>query len=306
MRPPLKLLVVHGDGSQVFRFRLPHWIVYSVIGLGAATLGTVVGLSHEYTRLQRQRGDEHARVQRERGELISLRQQVGTQREVIDAFETRLATVRKDIASWTSLHADMWEALGPKGGASEQPTGIGGVPGASATVPPGDTAPRPLDELDSLASSVAEESPRLRKLAELIGRMGKFMNALPLRWPVHGPVNSEYGRRRSPWDGRLEQHPGIDIGAALGTPVESPAPGTVIVASSGGGYGRHVKLDHGNGVRSLYGHLSRLDVKAGQRVKKGQVIGLVGSTGRSTGPHLHYEVRVEGKRVDPRSFLWER
>jgi hypothetical protein len=307
MRPALKLLVVHGDGSQVLRFRLPHWIVYGVLGLGAATLGAVLGLSSEYARLQRERGDEYAHLQRERGKLLSLRQRVGTQREVIDAFETRLADVRKDIAAWTSLHAGMWEALGPKGGSSEQPTGIGGVPApVSATPPPGDAAPRPLEELDHLASSVAEESPRLRKLADLIARMGRVMNALPLRWPVHGPVNSEYGKRRSPWDGRVEQHPGIDIGAALGTPIESPAAGTVIVASSGGGYGRHVKLDHGNGVRSLYGHLSRLDVKAGQRVEKGQVIGLVGSTGRSTGPHLHYEVRVEGKRVDPRSFLWER
>jgi hypothetical protein len=296
MRPALKLLVVHGDGSQVLRFGLPRWIVYGALGLSAVTLGTVVGLSHEYARLQR-----------ERGELITLRRRIGAQREVIDTFETRVAAIRKDITAWTSLHGDMWEALGPTGGASEQPTGVGGIPaGASAPSATGATATRPLEDLDRLASTVAEESPRLRKLSELIGRMGKIMNALPLRWPVRGPVNSEYGQRRSPWDGRPEQHGGLDIGAPLGTPVKSPAAGTVIVASSGGGFGKHVKLDHGNGVRSLYGHLSKLDVKAGERVEKDQVIGLVGSTGRSTGPHLHYEVRVEGKRVNPHSFLWER
>lgn len=296
MKPALKLLVVHGDGSHVLRFGLPRWIVYGALGLAAATLGTVAGLSHEYARLQR-----------ERGELVSLRHRVGAQREIIDGFETRLATVRRDIATWTSLHADMWEALGPRGDASERPTGVGGVPaGASTPSAAGATATRPLQELDHLASSVAEESPRLRRLAELIGRMGKIMNALPLHWPVRGPVNSEYGQRRSPWDGRPEQHGGLDIGAAPGTPVKSPAAGTVIVASSGGGFGKHVKLDHGNGVRSLYGHLSRLDVTPGARVERDQVIGLVGSTGRSTGPHLHYEVRVDGKRVNPRSFLWER
>src|SRR5438093_1420683 len=129
--------------------------------------------------------------------------------------------------------------------------------------------------------------------------------ALPLRWPVRGPVKSEYGLRHSPWNGAWERHPGIDIGSPPGTPVTSPAPGRVVAASSQGGYGKHVTLAHGNGVKSRYAHLKQLDVKLGQRIEKGQVIGLVGSTGRSTGPHLHYEVLVEGKRVDPRGFLWE-
>ena len=80
----------------------------------------------------------------------------------------------------------------------------------------------------------------------------------------------------------------------------------MIVASAAGDYGKHVVLDHGNGVTSLYGHLLKLYVEKGEHVEKGQVIGLVGSTGRSTGPHLHYEVRVDGKPVDPRGFLWER
>jgi murein DD-endopeptidase MepM/ murein hydrolase activator NlpD len=200
----------------------------------------------------------------------------------------------------------MWEALGPKGGSSQQASGVGGASGAVVAPPGGGGVRRPLEELDRLASSVAEESPRLRQLTGLISRMGRLMNTLPLRWPIHGPVNSEYGERRSPWTGKPERHGGIDIGATAGTPVRSPAAGTVIVASAGGGFGKHVKLDHGNGVRSLYGHLSELDVRAGQRVEKDQVLGLVGSTGRSTGPHLHYEVRVEGKRVNPRDFLWER
>ena len=138
----------------------------------------------------------------------------------------------------------------------------------------------------------------------MISRTGQIMSRLPLRWPVHGPVNSGYGRRRSPWTGRLEEHEGLDIGTLSGTPVLSPAPGTVVMASGWGDYGRHVVLDHGNGVRSLYGHLSRIDVKPGQLVAKGDTIGRTGSTGRSTGPHLHYEIHVDGKPVDPRGFLW--
>src|SRR5881397_3744201 len=109
--------------------------------------------------------------------------------------------------------------------------------------------------------------------------------------------------RRSPWGRGREHHDGIDIGSLSGTPVKSPAAGTVVAASSHGGYGKNVVLDHGNGVESRYAHLKKIDVKLGQRVERGQVIGLVGSTGRSTGPHLHYEVLVEGKPVDPRSFL---
>jgi len=98
-------------------------------------------------------------------------------------------------------------------------------------------------------------------------------------------------------------HEGIDIGSPPGTPIESPAAGTVVAASSHGGYGKNVVLDHGNGVESRYAHLKKIDVKLGQRVEQGQVIGLVGSTGRSTGPHLHYEVVVAGKPVDPSPFL---
>ncbi|HZP43788.1 MAG TPA: M23 family metallopeptidase [Candidatus Binatia bacterium] len=165
---------------------------------------------------------------------------------------------------------------------------------------------RPEHEIDLLASAVAEEGPRLRELEHAVDRTSKLMSALPLRWPLRGPVDSEFGRRRSPWNGRPELHEGIDIGGAPGTPITAPAAGTVVTAGSGGDYGRHVVIDHGNGVKSLFGHMKEIDVKAGEHVAKGQVVGLVGGSGRSTGPHLHYEVRVDGKPVDPRGFLLER
>jgi murein DD-endopeptidase MepM/ murein hydrolase activator NlpD len=120
---------------------------------------------------------------------------------------------------------------------------------------------RPQGELELLAASIADEGPRLRELERVVQRTGKIMNALPLRWPVRGPVNSEFGKRRSPWGGAAEQHEGIDIGSAAGTPIKAPAAGIVTAATSGGGYGNHITINHGNGVRSLYGHLQRFDVK---------------------------------------------
>ena len=118
-----------------------------------------------------------------------------------------------------------------------------------------------------------------------------------LIWPVSGPITSPYGMR---W-GSL--HPGIDIGAGTGTPIRAAAAGRVIVAGYSGGYGNLIVVDHGNGIATAYAHQSSLAASAGQRVGQGQVIGYVGSTGFSTGPHLHFEVRINGSPVDPLGYL---
>jgi murein DD-endopeptidase MepM/ murein hydrolase activator NlpD len=118
-------------------------------------------------------------------------------------------------------------------------------------------------------------------------------------------VNSDFGKRASPWGQTPEFHSGIDIGAPIGTPVRAPAPGTVIYAGTHPEYGITIILDHGNDTKSLYGHLSRLHVTANQRVQRGEVIGLTGNTGRSSGPHLHYEILVKGQSVNPTSYIWE-
>ncbi len=118
-----------------------------------------------------------------------------------------------------------------------------------------------------------------------------------LVWPASGPITSPYGMR---W-GSL--HPGIDIGAGMGASIHAAAPGRVIVAGYSGGYGNLIVIDHGNGLATAYAHQSRLGVSVGQEVSQGQVIGYVGSTGFSTGPHLHFEVRVNGSPVDPMGYL---
>lgn len=291
MRPPFNLVVIAGDGSRVLRFSVPRWIAWGALGTGAAVLATTVGLSSEYAL--RRRLD---------GQLEALRRHSDDQRAIIDAVATHVPAIRNEIRDWKALHDRMWKAFGPDGGAKER--GVGG-PAPAAELLAEDVKLRPSEELALLANGVAEESPRLRKLERVVSRKGKILNALPLRWPVRGRVNSGFGSRPSPWTGAREHHGGIDIDSSLGTPIKAPAAGLVTAARARGGYGKHVTLDHGNGVKTRYGHLSSIDVKAGQQVEKGQVIGVVGSTGRSTGPHLHYELLVNGKRVDPRGFLFE-
>ena len=127
---------------------------------------------------------------------------------------------------------------------------------------------------------------------------------VPNMWAHLGKINNEFGFRRNPFGGRTyEFHPGMDIDGERGEQVLAPANGKVIKASWQGGYGNMVEIDHGNGLTSRYGHLSHIDVQVGDDVTRGQLLGLVGSTGRSTGPHLHYEIRLNDHPINPRHFL---
>jgi murein DD-endopeptidase MepM/ murein hydrolase activator NlpD len=156
-----------------------------------------------------------------------------------------------------------------------------------------------------LSSSVSETGQSLRALGRFMERTRPMLLSIPMTWPVHGPLNSRFGMRPSPWSGEQEFHRGLDISANRGTPVLAPATGTVFFAGNGGEYGTTVILDHGHDLRSLYGHLQEIRVRQGTHVERGQVIALTGSTGRSSGPHLHYEIQVHGQAVDPRQFLWD-
>jgi murein DD-endopeptidase MepM/ murein hydrolase activator NlpD len=125
----------------------------------------------------------------------------------------------------------------------------------------------------------------------------------PSIWPVEGRVGSSFGQREDPFNGEGKFHTGIDIEAPYGTPVRAAADGDATGASMGAGYGRQVVLDHGHDVLTVYGHLSSVAVLPGQHVIRGQVIGYVGQSGRATGPHLHYEVRVHNVPVNPHKYL---
>jgi murein DD-endopeptidase MepM/ murein hydrolase activator NlpD len=131
-----------------------------------------------------------------------------------------------------------------------------------------------------------------------------ILNA-PSLWPVTGRITSSFGERDDPFSGEGAFHAGIDIAAEYGSPVRAAADGLVTKAAFGNGYGREIMIDHGNGIETLYGHLSGFAVTAGEQVKRGQVIGYVGSSGHSTGPHLHYEVRIHNAPVNPHKYLRE-
>jgi murein DD-endopeptidase MepM/ murein hydrolase activator NlpD len=212
-----------------------------------------------------------------------------------------LDQVRQAMASWREIQAKIWEPFGPglaPGGGDQ------GIGGATKTDPerPGLS---PSDELNGLSQAVREQTESLRELERLMTRAGRALAALPSRWPVRGAVNSEFGYRHSPWSSEREFHAGIDIRAARGTPVYAPAPGTVIRAGHAKDYGTTIIVDHGQDVRTLYGHLSKPNVQSGQRVERGALIGYTGNTGRSSGPHLHYEILVRGRAVNPRAYLWD-
>jgi murein DD-endopeptidase MepM/ murein hydrolase activator NlpD len=150
-----------------------------------------------------------------------------------------------------------------------------------------------LQGLESRLSSVRSDVDKRNALAA----------ATPSIWPAHGWLSSRVGLRQDPIDGGRDFHQGLDISADNGTPVYATADGTVRSSGREGGYGNLVVVEHEYGLETRYGHLSRFIVKPGAKVKRGDVIGLVGSTGRSTGSHLHYEVRVNGRLLNPLQLL---
>ncbi len=294
MRKPhrFNLLIVHGDGTRVLRLNLPRWVLYSalaIVALAVSTLGAIYG---DYVSLKHQFA-----------QVSALQQQVVEQRSLIDTFHRRIAQVRGEVSTWRALHVKIWEPFGPEMGPLKKGTGIGGGEPVRAAFP-GDRVAL-TQELDLLTATVNEEGQSIRALERFMVKAGRVLAALPSRWPVRGGVNSEFGRRLSPWTGAPELHSGIDISAERGTLVKAPAPGTVVFTGSQAEYGNTVIIDHGNDIKSLYGHLQKIQVAPGQKVERGQVIALSGNTGKTSGPHLHYEILVKGQAVNPRGYLWD-
>jgi len=158
-------------------------------------------------------------------------------------------------------------------------------------------------ELTQLKGAASKQEASLQMLIEYFEDKRSLYASTPSVWPVRGWVTSPFGNRTSPFSGILKFHEGMDIAAQTGTPVVTPADGVVIKAGFSTGYGNMVEISHGYGLKTVFGHNSRLNVKAGQRVKRGDVISYVGDTGSSTGPHLHYEVRVNGLPVNPVKYM---
>ena len=287
------LLVVHGDGRRIARVTLPRWLILAALGLSLAVPASVAVIYTDYLQLRSRRAS-----------LNELMTRVAEQQEVIDTSRSKMRQIRVEIDGWRELHIRIWEPFGPETGSAKRGTGIGGGTGpVGAAETPDRTAIG--DELEQLAGIVKKEGDNLRALERFLGRATRALATLPSRWPVRGQVNSGYGIRASPWLAKSEFHSGLDIGAPVGTPVKSPAPGTVVFAGVNAEYGQALIIDHGNETKSLYGHLSRLSVAVNEKVQRGEVIALTGNTGRSSGPHLHYEIQVKGHAVNPTRYLWE-
>ena len=155
------------------------------------------------------------------------------------------------------------------------------------------------------ASSFEHQLYRIQVARASADNLTQTLTAVPVRKPIVGEIDlsSGFGVRSDPFLGRPAMHTGLDFRGSTGDPVRATANGKVESAGWSGGYGRMVEIDHGNGFSTRYGHLSEIEVKVGQQIRIGQTIGRVGSTGRSTGPHLHYETRIDGDAVDPQKFL---
>lgn len=182
----------------------------------------------------------------------------------------------------------------------------GGVPNESARSVVSTTLSSPENTFGMLRDLLGILESRLQTVRYGVERRQALANATPSIWPATGWLSSTFGGRSDPFSGEQNFHPGIDISADRGTPVYAPADGTVESASYSGNYGNLVVIDHGFGIATRYGHLSRFGVRAGQVVKRGDLVGYVGSTGRSTSPHLHYEVTLNGRLINPLRVLTER
>jgi murein DD-endopeptidase MepM/ murein hydrolase activator NlpD len=163
----------------------------------------------------------------------------------------------------------------------------------------------PLKPPSSGASAFDRQLYRVNRSRAELAQYSRVLTVVPVRKPVAGEVDmsSPFGMRMDPFLGRPAIHTGIDLRGDIGEPVRVTANGKVTIASRDGGYGNLVEVDHGDGLSTRYGHLSKILVRVGQYVHTGETIGLIGSTGRSTGPHLHYETRINGEAVNPQKFL---
>lgn len=178
--------------------------------------------------------------------------------------------------------------------------------GSAAGSPLGPITPgigSPEDTFGLLRELLEGLESRLRTVRSDVGKRNALAAATPSIWPAQGWLTSTVGNRQDPITGERDFHAGLDISADRGSAVYATADGKIVQAAYDGGYGNLVIIDHGYGLETRYGHLARYQVRVGDQVKRGDVVGLVGSTGRSTGSHLHYEVRVNGRLLNPLQLL---
>jgi murein DD-endopeptidase MepM/ murein hydrolase activator NlpD len=214
-------------------------------------------------------------------------------RERYDNLQRKVKQTNEQLASLQLLAEEVTTAYGVKKQLTGSPDLIGEAAGGAPLVP---TMRETLAEYNYLRTTNLA-----RRQRNIFSRSD--VNVLPSVWPVNGRLMGGYGVRSDPFSGEGAMHTGVDISAPQGTAVRVTADGIVIHAGWNGGYGRCVIVDHGNNYQTWYAHLSRMDVIEGQEIRQGEVLGAVGASGRATGAHLHYEVRIGSTPVNPYRFL---
>lgn len=329
------VILVPDRTSRVRRFQVPKRLVRRALWVAVGVAGLLVAGFADYVRLRLDAID----VERLRAESAEQRQELARFADEMTDLRERLATLR-ELERKVRIIANL--PGGPtedEAAAESHPHGRGGgvegddpdAPSAelppTSAVAPEDLAPKLLEP--TAADGLPSFWPRPEVVARLRTRAGTFREAAlhreasledliqglhgksrqlastPSIWPSRGWVTSGFGRRISPFTGRPQFHGGIDIAASFGTEVVAPGRGRVVFVGRKGALGRTVVVDHGYGIQTTYGHLGDVLVRKGQEVERGEPIGRIGSSGRTTGPHLHYSVAVRGKAVNPVDYIFE-
>ena len=288
------LIIVPDASSQLHKLRLRIPGLY-VLAAGTFVLALIVSaLGMHYTRMALKTADydtiqseiETLRVENKNLEVAA--RQLNTK---IRELEDRSERIEEIMLSDTWNQRLGLVASGIGGSVEDYPT---------ASIIQGLNV---RDNIQLARGHTADLDDQLHLVEQLVEHRADKLLLTPSIWPVSGPIRSSYGRRRDPFTGESENHLGLDIGALYGTAVSAPANGRVRYAQRRSAYGNLIVIDHGGGITTRYGHLSEFAVQIGDQIQKGDVIGYVGSTGRSTGPHLHYEVRLNDRPTNPRNYL---
>jgi murein DD-endopeptidase MepM/ murein hydrolase activator NlpD len=294
-------VIVVSDHSQAIRkFRVPRrWLRNALYAIGGVAFVALLSIGHYFALLGS--ASENSVLKEEnaqlRSQILLVQEKVAHISATLDRVERFDAKLRTAVTQLQDPERNL--AIGPVGNADVEAAIPGPAPAAEAnlTARPG--------KLSSLETEAARQEQSLRELQEYFDDQRSLLATTPSIWPTRGWVTSDFGSRLDPWSAERKMHQGLDIASPHGQPVYTPSDGTVVFAGTEGGYGKVLVVDHGYGVKTRYGHLSEIQVRTGDRVRRGDKIGAVGNTGRSTGPHLHYEVRVNGIPENPRKFILE-
>lgn len=299
----MNIIVLGRHGQPSRQLSLGRWYHYAAaLGLfavltggllaGGYYLGARFGVSHLVFGWQQA-------IEQSQREVQVTRQTANAR---IDALTQRLAVLQADMMRIDALGEKLVKMakLDPKEFDFSRPPGLGGPQEAEAHY----AAPQIQAAIDALAKRLSDRESQLNVLSQVLANRHLLAETTPAGWPIRkGWISSYYGPRTDPFTGRREFHPGIDFAGREGEAVHAIAGGVVTYAGRDGGYGNMVQIDHGDGYATRYGHNERIDVRVGQVVKRGQVISQLGSTGRSTGPHVHLEVLYHGRSINPLKFI---